>query len=53
MRRQRWGLVLLALAWAMPALAGPVCCTTDEEKTLNRLQTLCDDGTRAVSAGRR
>lgn len=39
--------VLLALA--SPALAGPVRCTTYEEKTLNRLQTLCDDGTRAVS----
>lgn len=39
--------VLLALA--SPALAGPVRCTTYEEKTLGRLQTLCDDGTRAVS----
>jgi hypothetical protein len=26
-----------------------VHCTTYEEKTLGRLQTLCDDGTRAVS----
>jgi hypothetical protein len=50
MRRRRWGLVLLALVWAMPALAGgPVRCTTYAEKTTNRLQTLCDDGTRAVS----
>jgi len=40
-------LALLLLASA--ALAGPVRCTTYEEKTLNRLQTLCDDGTRAVS----
>jgi hypothetical protein len=27
-----------------------VRCQTYEEKTLNRLQILCDDGTRAVSA---
>jgi hypothetical protein len=48
MTRQRWGLVLLTLA--SPALAGnPVRCTTYEEKTLGRWQTLCDDGTRAVS----
>jgi hypothetical protein len=39
--------VLLALA--SPALAGPVRCTTYEEKTLGRLQTLCDGGTRATS----
>jgi hypothetical protein len=32
-----------------PALAGEVCCTTYEEKTLSRLHTICDDGTRAVS----
>jgi hypothetical protein len=43
MRRSRWALVLLL------ALAGPVRCTTYEEKTLGRLQTLCDDSTRAVS----
>jgi hypothetical protein len=49
MRCSRWGLVLLLLALASPALAGPVRCTTYEEKTLGRLQTLCDDGTRAVS----
>ena len=35
-------------ALASPALAGPRC-TTYEEKTMGRLQTLCDDGTRAVS----
>ena len=35
---------MTTLAWA-----GPVRRTTYEEKTLNRLQTLCDDGTRAVS----
>ena len=43
-------LVMLPLlpALASPALAGPRC-TTYEEKTMGRLQTLCDDGTRAVS----
>jgi hypothetical protein len=43
-------LAVLLLILASPALAGPVRCTTyDEEKTLGRLQTLCADGTRAVS----
>jgi hypothetical protein len=42
-------LAVLLLALASPALAGPVRCTTYEEKTLGRLQTLCDNGTRAVS----
>jgi hypothetical protein len=46
--RPRLVLALL-LALASPALAAPVRCTTYEEKTLGRLQTLCDDGTRAVS----
>jgi len=41
--------ILLLLALATAAWAGPVRCTTSEEKTLGRLQTLCDDGTRAVS----
>jgi hypothetical protein len=49
MRRSRWALVLLRLALASPALADPVRCLTYEEKTPGRLQTLCDDGTRAVS----
>ena len=48
MRCSRCGLVLLLLALASPALAGPRCLTY-EEKTLGRLQTLCDDGSRAVS----
>jgi hypothetical protein len=39
----------LLLALASPALAAPVRCTTYEEQTLGRLQTLCDDSTRAVS----
>ena len=48
--RRRGGLVLLALVWASPALAGSrLRCTTYEEKSLGRWQTLCDDGTRAVS----
>jgi len=42
-------LAALLLALASPALAGPVRHTTYEEQTLKRLQTLCDDGTRAVS----
>jgi hypothetical protein len=39
----------LWLALATPALAGTTRCTTYEEKTLGRLQTICDDGTRGVS----
>jgi hypothetical protein len=46
--RPRLVLALL-LTLASPALAGPVRCTTYEEKTLGRLQTLCADGTQAVS----
>jgi hypothetical protein len=42
-------LTVLLLLGSGVALAGSVRCTTYEEKTLNRLQTLCDDGTRAVS----
>lgn len=38
----------LTLALASPALAGSVRCTTSEVKSLSRLQTLCDDGTRAT-----
>jgi hypothetical protein len=50
MRRRWWGLVLLGLVWAMPVRAGaPVRCITYEEKTLNRWQTICNDGTRATS----
>jgi hypothetical protein len=49
MRHSGRALVLLLLALASPARAGPVRCTTYEEKTLGRLQTLCADGTRAVS----
>jgi hypothetical protein len=41
--------VVLLLALASPALAGPVRCQMHYELTLGRLQTLCDDGTRAVS----
>jgi hypothetical protein len=39
----------LLLALGTPALVGTTRCSTYQEKTLNRLQTLCDDGTRAVS----
>jgi len=42
-------LVLLLLALASPALAGPVRCQTYPEPTMGRHQTICDDGTRAIS----
>jgi hypothetical protein len=42
-------LAVLLLALATTALASPVRCTTYEEKTLGRWQTLCDDSTWAVS----
>jgi hypothetical protein len=49
MRCNGW-VLLCFLALASPALAGPrPHCLTYEEKSLGRLQTLCDDGTRAVS----
>jgi hypothetical protein len=50
MNNHRLALTLaVLLALASPAWADPVRCTTYEEKTLGRLQTLCADGTRAVS----
>ena len=42
-------VLLVLLLLATPTWAGPVRCTTYHEPTLNRLQTLCSDGTRAVS----
>jgi len=45
-------LALLLVAFLLlvrPAWAGAVRCLTYEEKSLGRRQTLCDDGTRAVS----
>jgi hypothetical protein len=43
-------VLLLTLALATPAgAAPPTHCLTYEEKSLGRWQTLCDDGTRAVS----
>jgi hypothetical protein len=43
-------LLLLLLALATPAWAGDsVRCTTYEEKSLGRWQTLCSDGTRGIS----
>jgi hypothetical protein len=47
MRYSGWGLVLL-LALATPAWSATRCMSY-EEKTLRRLQALCDDGTRATS----
>jgi len=34
---------------ASPTLSAVLTCTTYQEKTLGRLQTSCDDGTRATS----
>jgi hypothetical protein len=42
-------VVMLMLALASSTLAGAVRWTTYEEKTLQRLHTVCSDGTRAVS----
>jgi hypothetical protein len=42
------GLVGL-LGLASPGMGATLNCTTYQEKTLGRLQTLCDDGTRATS----
>ena len=55
--RRLFALLLVALALLLvaclllvrPAMAGTPHCTTYQEKTLERLQTVCDDGTRAVS----
>ena len=45
-------LALLLVAFLLlvrPAWAGAVRCTTYGVKFLGRLETLCDDGTRAIS----
>jgi hypothetical protein len=42
-------ILAVLLTLASSALAGTVRCTTYEEKTLGRLHTVCDDGTRGVS----
>jgi len=42
-------LTLTLMLLASPACAATSRCITYEEKTLGRLQTLCDDGTRAIS----
>ena len=51
MSRSRWALILLLLV--SPAWAETTHCTTYQEPTLGRLQTLCDDGTRAISTWNR
>jgi hypothetical protein len=42
-------IMLVAQAWDSPALGATTCRTTSYERTVDRRQTLCDDGTRAVS----
>ena len=39
----------MMLVFALALAGGPVRCTTYEEKTLGRLQTLCDDGVRCAN----
>ena len=47
-------LLLVAFLFLVrPTWAGTPRCTTYEEPTLGRLQTVCDDGTRAVSTWNR
>jgi hypothetical protein len=47
-------LLLVAFLWLVrPVWAGATRCTTYEERTMGRLQTVCDDGTRAVSTWNR
>jgi hypothetical protein len=50
-RRFANALFMLALLlWlANPGLTGELHCTTTQNTILNRLETLCDDGTRATS----
>ena len=49
----RLAVLSLLLALASPALPDPMRCTTYEEKSLGRWQTLCSDGTRATSTWNR
>jgi hypothetical protein len=46
--RPLMALALLALALASPAWAATTRCTTYEEKTMGRWQTLCSDDTRRL-----
>jgi hypothetical protein len=39
----------MMLVFALALVGNPTRCTTVEEPTLGRLQTLCSDGTRAIS----
>jgi hypothetical protein len=42
-------LLVALLLWVRPLWAETPRCLTYEERTMQRLQTLCDDGTRATS----
>jgi hypothetical protein len=42
-------LLVALLLWVRPLWAGTTRCLTSEEKIMQRLQTLCDDGTRGIS----
>jgi hypothetical protein len=44
---------LVTLTLASPGLTDELRCTTTENKILQRLETLCFDGTRAISYGNR
>jgi hypothetical protein len=43
------GLPIVLLALTSLALVGSVRCTTYEERTMGRWQTVCSDGTKAVA----
>jgi len=49
MRSKHWGVVLLALTWVVGVETRGQKCFTYEEKTMQRWQTLYDDGTRGTS----
>lgn len=45
-----WGITVLEIvALVSPALAGPVHCTSWEDRELKRLVSTCTDGARAIT----